>query len=145
MANRLFSLSVGIIYVLLGVFGLVPGLVRPAHSMVVARNIDCDPDVGLLFGCLPVTLALNLLHLLIGAGGILAASTFTRSLRYTQALAAFMLLTVLAGVLPLGLNTFGGFLPLSGGNLPVHLVTATMAFYFGYVMLFDAKMETGMA
>ena len=50
-----------------------------------------------------------------------------------------MTLLVINGLLPLGLNTYWGFLPLSGGVLAFHLMTPPMAFDFGYVYLFDAE------
>src|SRR4051812_25631096 len=97
----------GLVYVVLGILGFIPALIRTPWNMTVVRNTDIEPATGLLFGCLPVTAATNVLHLLIGGAGVAAfVLGFTTSLRYAQGLAILMTLLVLNGVMPLGLNTY---------------------------------------
>jgi len=138
---RLFSFIVGLFYVALGVAGFVPALLAEPWSSTVWRNTGTTPDTKLLLRCLPVTPASNLLHLAIGAAGIVAALRFDWSHRYARGLAILMTLLVINGVLPLGLNSYWGFLPLTGGVFALHLITAPIAFYFGYVYLFDVEAE----
>jgi len=138
---RFFNFFVGLFYVLLGIAGFIPAWLAEPWSSTVWRNTGITPDTKLLFRCLPVSTASNLLHLAIGAAGIVAALRFDWSRRYAQGLAILMTLLVVNSVLPLGLNTYWGFLPLTGGMLALHLITAPMAFYFGYVYLFDVDAE----
>jgi hypothetical protein len=139
VTNRLFSLIAGVFYVVFGVLGFIPALLVEPWSSTVWRNTGIGPDTKLLLRCLPVTPASNVLHLLIGLAGVVAAVRFEWSLKYARGLAILMTLLAINGLLPLGLNTYWGFLPLSGGVLAFHLMTAPMAFYFGYVYLFDAE------
>jgi hypothetical protein len=132
---------VGLFYVALGIAGFIPSLLAEPWSSTVWRNTGITPDTKLLLRCLPVATASNLLHLAIGAAGIVAAVRFDWSRRYAQGLAILMTLLVINGVLPLGLNSYWGVLPLTGGILALHLITAPIAFYFGYVLLFDLEAE----
>lgn len=141
MGIRVFSFFVGLFYVLFGLAGWCPVLRRVPANPVVIHNTDSAWDVAQLFGCLPVTDASNVLHLLIGAAGIFAAVKFTAALAYSRGLAAFMLLLVFTGVMPFGIDTLWGLVPLSGGVLAIHIITAPIAFYFGFVYLFDARRE----
>ena len=139
MAHRVFSFGCGLFYVLLGVAGFIPALLVEPWSGPVWRNTGATPDTPFLLRCLPVSPASNVLHLLIGVAGIVATLRFNWSRKYAEGLAILMTLLVLNGTLPLGLNSYLGFLPLSGGILALHLMTAPTAFYFGYVYLFDAE------
>jgi uncharacterized membrane protein YuzA (DUF378 family) len=134
-----FSFFVGLFYVFLGVAGFWPALLWVPMNPIQIRDTDSAWDVQQLFGNLPVTTASNILHLLVGAAGIFAAVSFAASRSYSRGLAAFMLLLVFTGVMPFGVNTLWGALPLSGGVLAIHIITAPIAFYFGYVYLFDAR------
>ena len=147
MATRRFSLFVGLLYVAWGICGFVPNLVRVPWAPVVARNtgLISDPQTqhagGLLFGCLPVTPAKNVVTLLIGAAGVLAAAKVATARNYCRGLTAITGTMVVAGMLPFGVNTLWGLLPMSGGNLALHLITASAAFYFGWVYDFEPETE----
>ena len=139
MGIRAFSFFVGLFYVFLGLAGWCPVLLRVPMNPVVIHNTDSAWDVAQLFGCLPVTTASNILHLLIGIAGFFAAAKFASALAYARGLAVLMLLLVFTGVMPFGIDTLWGAVPLSGGVLAIHIITAPIAFYFGWVYLFDVR------
>ena len=150
MPIRTFSLSVGLLYIALGVCGFIDALKVQPWSTVIVRNTGSysGSDWGRaewLFLCLPVTPAKNVLGLLIGAAGVLAAASPTTGRLYCQGLCALTGFLALLGLLPGDLNSLWGFLPLGGGNLALHIITASAAFYFGWVYGFDAERDVELA
>ncbi len=137
MGIRRFTLFIGFFYVALGICGFIPPLNWTPWSTVVVHNTNSPWTVHLLFGCLPVTVAANVLHLLIGLGGLLAGAKLPTAQKYCQGLAVFTGMLAVAGCLPYGLNTLWGYLPLSGGEMAIHLITCPTAFYFGWVATFE--------
>jgi hypothetical protein len=49
---------------------------------------------------------------------------------------------LVVGLLPLGIGDVWGYFPLSGWNVPIHAVTAILAWYYGFV--FPRSEELGM-
>jgi len=136
---RAFSFFAGLFYIFFGLAGWCPVLRRVPMNPVVIHNTDSAWDVTQLFGCLPVTDASNVMHLVVGIAGFFAAARFASALAYSRGLAVLMLLLVFTGVMPFGIDTLWGWLPLSGGVLAIHIITGPIAFYFGYVYLFDSR------
>ncbi|MFI9011084.1 DUF4383 domain-containing protein [Actinosynnema sp. NPDC053489] len=65
------SLLVGVVFLLVGVLGFVPGLTRDLGDIGFA-----GPHSGaMLFGVFQVSVLHNVLHLLFGVAGVLAAAT----------------------------------------------------------------------
>ncbi|MDP9017474.1 MAG: DUF4383 domain-containing protein [Candidatus Eremiobacteraeota bacterium] len=120
-AARIF----GIVYLLIGVLGFVPGLVTPMS----------DPGMGgmgLLLGLFPINALHNIVHILVGIGGLALAGSLGGARSYFKALAiVYGLLTVL-GLIP-ATSTVFGLVPLGSWDIGLHLVTAALAGYFGFV------------
>ncbi|EIE99159.1 DUF4383 domain-containing protein [Saccharomonospora glauca] len=75
---RVFALVVGIVFVLVGVAGFVPGLTEGVGEMTFAGP---DSD-AFLFGVFAVSILHNLVHLLFGVAGIAAATRAAASRGY---------------------------------------------------------------
>jgi len=67
---RTFALVFGIIYLLVGVLGFIPG-VNQQH-MADMPSIAVDSFYGRLMGIFPVNILNNIVHILIGAWGVLS-------------------------------------------------------------------------
>lgn len=129
-ALRRFALVFGIVFLLAGAAGFVPGLVSPhTHPDVVMTT-----GMGLLLGLFPVNLLHNLAHLLFGVWGLFAAKSESASRVYGQVVAiGYGLLTIMGLVGSMNLHTAFGFVPLYGHDVWLHAGLALVAAYFGFV------------
>jgi hypothetical protein len=142
MATRLFALIAGIFYAVFGIAGFIPSLVwRP--EMVRLRMNALHFHGGQLGGFLETNWPHDILWLLIGIGGIVAAARFAWSRSYARGLFVAATLFTLIGLLPLGIGQLWGYLPLFGWNVLIHAVTAILAWYYGWV--YPRAAELGMA
>ncbi|MGE5409127.1 MAG: DUF4383 domain-containing protein [Syntrophothermus sp.] len=106
---RLYAAAVGVLLVAVGIAGFF-----------YTASFGAPGDVAPALGVLRVNGWMNLLHLLAGAAGLLAAGVASRG----YALAVGILFTVL-GVWGLTLGSDAailGFLPAAGGDEALHLV-----------------------
>lgn len=126
---RTFALVFGIIYLLVGILGFVPGL-NQHHADLPPLAVESF--YGRLMGLFPVNLLHNVAHILIGAWGILSSRTVAASRLYGKGLAIIYGLLAVMGLVP-GLNTTFGLIPLFGHDVWLHAGSALIAAYFGWV------------
>jgi len=132
---RTFTLALGIIYFIVGILGFFPGLMSapPANAPAMSS------PYGLLFGLFPVNSLHNVVHLILGAWGILAYRDIEDSRLYARSLAVIYAVLGVFGFIP-ALNTIFGLIPLFGHDIWLHLLTAAAAAYVGYMMPVTAQM-----
>jgi hypothetical protein len=131
MAIRSFAIAAGIVYALVGLLGFVPGLTMEGPPE--APDLAIDSFYGYLLGLFPVNLLHNLVHLAIGAWGIVAYSRGIPGARaFARGLALLYGALAIIGLVP-GLNTLFGLVPLHGHDVWLHAVTAAAAAYFGWI------------
>ena len=127
MAIRYFAIAYGIVFLLVGIAGFIPGLVtQPAEV--------ADPAVGghgHLLGLFPVNPLHNLVHLAFGIWGVVAYRSLSASRLYAQAVAVIYAILAVMGFIP-ALNTMFGLVPLYGHDIWLHAVLAAVAAYFGW-------------
>lgn len=129
MRTRYFALIAGIVYLLVGIVGFIPGLTTmPGMG---APSLTVNTSYGYIFGIFPVNLLHNVVHLLIGLWGILAYRGFGAARGYSRALAIIYGVLTIMGLIP-GLDTVFGLVPLFGNDVWLHAVTAILAAYFGW-------------
>lgn len=125
-----FALIFGIVFVVVGLAGFVPGLTQ-AHSH---PDVGLASGLGLLFGLFPVNILHNLVHLLFGGWGLAAARSTHGSLVYAKAVAVIYALLTIMGLIPAAnLHATFGLIPLYGHDIWLHAVLALVAGYFGFV------------
>jgi len=110
-----FARVFGVIFVLVGVLGFVP-----------AATSD-----GMLLGLFPVNAVHNIVHILLGLWGLLAAGTLTGAVGYFKAVTVIYALLAVLGLIPATQNLFG-LAPIHGNNVWLHGVLALAAAYFGF-------------
>lgn len=129
MATRYFALVFGIIYVLAGLAGFIPGLVVHGPDM---PPIAVDALYGRVLGLFPVNILHSLVHLALGVWGIAAYRSYAGSRAYGRGLAVIYGVLTLLGLIP-ATNTLFGLVPLYGNDIWLHALTAIVAAYFGWV------------
>ena len=129
MNTRYFSLVLGIVFLLIGIAGFVPGLM---HSPETAADVEVTQNFGRLMGLFPVNALHNVVHIAFGIWGIAAYRSYTGAQGYSKAVAVIYAVLAIMGIIP-GLNTTFGLIPLYGHDIWLHAVIAIAAAYFGFV------------
>jgi hypothetical protein len=128
MNTNRFALVYGIVFLVVGVAGFVPGLTAPhTHPDMTAQS-----GLGLLFGLFPVNLLHNIVHVLFGIWGLFAARSFGGARAYFKAVAVIYAILGVMGLIP-GLRTTFGLIPLYSNDIWLHFLLAGVAAYFGFV------------
>jgi hypothetical protein len=128
MSTRTFALLFGIVFLLVGVAGFVPGLVQPLHP----EHPPVQFDGGQLLGLFPINLLHNIVHVLFGLWGLLASRSLGNSVMYARGVAIIYAVLTVAGFIP-NLSNFFGYIPLYGNDIWLHGLLALVAAYFGWV------------
>jgi hypothetical protein len=127
MRVQTFALAYGIVFVLVGIAGFIPGL---THSHV-HPDLNVQANSGMLLGLFPVNVLHNVVHLAFGVWGAVAAAGIDASRTYARSVAiVYGLLTVL-GLIP-ATNTAFGLVPIYGNDVWLHALLAGVAAYFGF-------------
>jgi hypothetical protein len=126
---RYFALVYGIVFLLVGIAGFVPGLVVPPEE---GRQLAVNSGFGLLFDLFPVNVLHNLVHVVFGIWGLAAYRTFSASRAYARAVAVIYAVLTVMGLIPALATTFG-FIPIYGHDVWLHGMLALVAGYFGWV------------
>jgi hypothetical protein len=133
MSTRTFALIFGIVFLIVGAGGFIPGLNMMDHS---GHPADADVTVRSFFGyelgLFPVNVLHNIVHLLFGVWGLLAYKSLSASKGYAKGVAIIYAVLTVMGFIP-GLNTTFGLIPLYGNDIWLHALLAAVAAYFGFV------------
>lgn len=129
MLIRYFALVYGVVFLLVGIAGFIPGLLTPYDA--AQPDLVVEAGAGNLFGLFPVNVVHNLTHLAFGVWGILAYKSIPGSRSYARVVAVVYALFVVMGIIPL-LNTTFGLVPLHGHDIWLHILLAGVAAYFGW-------------
>jgi hypothetical protein len=111
----------GVVAIILGVLGFT---VQGGMQMGDAANAP------LLFGLFPINLLHNLVHLLLGVWGILAARTFSAAQAYCKL--GGMIYLALAVIALIDPTTFG-LIPIGGNDVFLHTVLGVLLVWVGFV------------
>lgn len=125
-----FSLIYGIVFLIVGIAGFVPGLTQ-GHTH---PDVGVTAGLGLLLGLFPVNVLHNLVHLLFGGWGLAAARSTHGSVVYAKSVAIIYALLTVMGLIPAAnLHATFGLVPLYGHDIWLHALLAIIAAYFGFV------------
>jgi hypothetical protein len=133
MNTRTFAMIFGIVFLIVGAGGFIPGLTMMDHA---GHPSDADVTMRTLFGyelgLFPVNVLHSIVHLLFGIWGVLAARSLGGARSYFRAVAVIYAVLTVMGLVP-GLNTTFGLIPLYGADVALHAVLALAAAYFGWM------------
>jgi hypothetical protein len=128
MNTRMFARVFGIVFLVVGVGGFIPGLTTPHDHPGLAVEAGSGMELGLF----PVNVLHNLVHVAFGIWGLLAARSIGAARGYAKTVAiAYGVLTIL-GLIP-ATNTTFGLVPIYGHDIWLHALLAAVAAYFGFV------------
>lgn len=129
MNVRTAALVYGIVFLLVGLMGFIPGFLAPPHTH---PNVAVTTGFGYLLGLFPVNLLHNLTHLAFGALGLLGYRSFSGARTYLRFVAVVYAVLAVMGLIPV-LNTTFGLIPLFGHDVWLHVLLAAGAAYFGFM------------
>jgi len=132
---RKFALIFGIVYVVAGIAGFLPGLSSHPPS---APPLALEVGYGYLLGLFPINAVHNLVHIAIGAWGVIASRSPAGARLFARALAVIYGVLTVLGLIP-ATNTLFGLAPIFGHDVWLHALSALIAAYFG----FFAEKQTG--
>ena len=130
MNVQTFALLAGLLFVLMGVAGFVPGLVTLHASL--EHHLTIEQGHGDLFGLFAVNVVHNIVHVAFGVWGILVSRSIDASVFYARSVAIIYAIFVFMGLVP-QLNTAFGVVPLHGNDIWLHGSIAAAAAYFGFL------------
>jgi hypothetical protein len=128
---RAFAITIGIVFLAIGVLGFIPALVTPAPEQ--APDVSFTAYYGYLFGLLPVNYFVNLAHMAMGAWGIAASRGEGGARAYAKTIAVVSGALAVVGLIP-QINTIFGLVPVYGKDVWLHAIAAIAAAFFGWVM-----------
>lgn len=129
MNIKKFTTILGILFLIIGILGFVPGLLTMPH--------DTDPILaatdshGRFLGLFAVNSIHNLIHIAFGIWALSASRDILRARQFCKANAVIYAVLAVMGLFP-GLNTLFGLAPLHGHDVWLHAVIAASTGYFGY-------------
>ncbi|MEG3164783.1 DUF4383 domain-containing protein [Sphingomonas sp. PB2P19] len=128
MTTRNFALVFGIVFLLAGISGFIPGL-SPDH---MHPGLSVNAGSRLAFGLFPVNVLHNLIHIAFGIWGLLASRALGGARGYARSVAVIYGVLTVMGLIPSTDTTFG-LVPIYGNDIGLHAVLALVAAYFGFV------------
>ena len=129
MSAPSFAFFAGLVYMALGILGMLASLVIGPPSDAPAPAITMN--FGFLFGLFAVNAVLNLAHFALGFWGLIAWTGAMSAVNYARSLAFVAAALALMGLIP-GLKTAFGMAPLYGHDVWLHALTALVAGYIGF-------------
>ncbi len=129
MSTRNFALIFGIVFLVVGIAGFIPGLVQPLH----AGHPPAMGNNGQLLGLFPVNEVHNVVHILFGIWGLAASRSLGGSVLYARGVAIIYAVLTVAGLLAEPFSTGFGLVPLYGNDIWLHALLALVGAYFGWV------------
>ncbi len=118
-AVQLGALAMGVVFILVGVLGFIPGITRNFSSMTFASH----HSGALLLGIFQVSVLHNAVHLLFGVAGVLFARTALRARNYLLYGGIIYGALFLYGLVVPSLSA-ANFVPVNDADNFLHLVLA---------------------
>ena len=125
---RLFARWFGIVYVLVGILGFIPGI---NQMMAPEGGVTVAMSYGHLIGIFPVNVIHNIVHLLIGGWGLASAGSFAQARTYARSIAVIYGVLAICGFFAPFSSLFG-LAPLFSHDIWLHAASAVLAAYFGW-------------
>lgn len=122
----------GIIYILVGILGFVPGISPPVPADVAqAHPLLIGLGYNNVLGLFTVNAIHDLVHILVGIWALVAAASIGASRSFFRSITVVFVLLVVLGIIPATATLFG-LAPLFGADVLLHVLTAVVAAYLGW-------------
>jgi hypothetical protein len=131
-----FTFIIGIVFIIVGVAGFIPGLTHAVH--LTDPDLIVESGYGRIFGLFPVNFLHNLVHLGLGIWAVLVAKDVAKSIYFCRFNAVFYAILAVMGFIP-DLNTIFGLVPVFGHDIWLHAAIAVATAYYGFVPVKDRR------
>jgi hypothetical protein len=138
LTERYCALTIGILFLLLGLAGFIPALVSVPGTNISYIPVDLSPNAyaagfGYVFGVFPTNFLHNLVHCAVGLWGIASYTSASSARLFNRAFAVAYIIIAIMGLLPFT-KTFFGLMPLFGNNVWLNALTSVAAGYYGIII-----------
>ena len=130
MNTRVFARIMGVVFLLVGIAGFIPGLTT-THADPGAHPLHTGH--AYLLGLFPVNLYHNIVHILFGVLGLVMSGNLPSARTYARILAVAYGLLAIMGLIPPPVNTTFGLIPIWGHDVWLHAAIAAAGAYFGFL------------
>ena len=137
---QLAALVVGVVFLLVGVLGFIPGITTNFNTLGFAG----PGSNALLLGLFQVSVLHNLVHLLFGVLGLVLARTASQARGYLIGGGIVYLVLFLYGLL-VPHNSPANFVPMNGADHVLHLILGVGMILLGVVLARRGTTATGTA
>jgi hypothetical protein len=127
---QLASLIFGIVFIVVGILGFIPGITTNYDALLLAGN----GSAALLLGVFQVSILHNIVHLLFGVAGVLLARTFSGAKNFLIWGGAVYFILWLYGLFVAGGDTPANFVPVNNADNWLHLVLAIAMVALGLLL-----------
>ncbi|HSV13708.1 MAG TPA: DUF4383 domain-containing protein [Tepidisphaeraceae bacterium] len=132
--NRLVTFFVGLLLLGLGICGLIHPLLQSPHpEQAEAQHMMVSVNYGFLFGVFAMNIVSDIVFIVLGVAGIVAAYTASISRVYERSLCILSVVFMLMGFMPGEIDKVWGLMPLFGWTDALFFFIALLTFYFGFV------------
>jgi len=135
MDTRRFAMIFGVVFLLVGILGFVPGVNHMHHGDPQTERLSVGgPGHGDLLGLFHVNVLHNGVHLLFGVMGLVMSRTLGAARSYFRIVGvAYLLLAVMGLISAANMwNTFG-LVPIHGNDVWLHAILGAAGIYFGFI------------
>jgi hypothetical protein len=134
MNLRALARVFGIVFIVVGILGFIPGVTLMHHDHASENLVVGGPGHGELLGLFHVNLLHNLVHIAFGVWGLLAAGSLANSRLYFRGVGVIYAVLAVLGLISAGNihNTFG-LIPIHGHDVWLHAVIAAAGLYLGFL------------
>lgn len=127
--SRRIAMILGIVFLLAGIAGFIPGLTQPHTN----PDMAVTAGLGTLLGLFAVNILHNLVHLLFGVWGLIASKSDAAARTFGKVVFfSYALLAVMGLISAMRLNTLFGLVPLYGHDIWLHGLLAAGGAYLGF-------------
>ncbi|TDN42452.1 uncharacterized protein DUF4383 [Curtobacterium flaccumfaciens] len=120
----------GVVFLLVGIAGFVPGLTMDMGTMSVAGH----GSMAMLVGLFQVSVLHNIVHLLFGVVGLLAARSARGARLYLVVGGIVYAVLFVYGLFTAGMADPANFVPLNSADNVLHLVLAVAMIVLGLLL-----------
>jgi len=124
------ALVFGIVFLIVGIAGFIPGLTMDMGTMSVAGH----GSMALLLGTFQVSVLHNIVHLLFGVVGLLAARSARGARLYLLVGGIVYAVLFVYGLFTAGMADPANFVPLNSADNVLHLVLAVAMIVLGLLL-----------
>lgn len=137
-AERYCALSLGILFLVLGIVGFIPAFVSIPGTDVSFVPLEQSRNAygagfGYVFGLFPTNFLHNIVHCTVGLLGIGSFLTHDGARQFNRIFFISYVVLTIMGLLPFA-NTFFNLMPLFGNNVLLNGLSALAAAYYGFVI-----------